>query len=595
MNPNSITSMSAQELVKLGLRFDPFAGHSAFFARPALVQRIDLLHHLIQYSELLLVVVGEHGAGKSTLLDELIARAGENWQVSRVDGEGGLTDKALVDRIITGFGETVGAPGSLAALRLLERHLEALRAKSKVAVMAIDNAQALAPEELRPFLQWATQRDSARPRVLVQCESAYLPKFLSVLRALGREDVAHPVEVPPLTEAQTDEYLQLRLERAGWSGASPFPIGVVKSIHQASGGIPGRVNALAQQVLRNLARGKSGSAAVGLLPKLRLHFGNSNLRPVAYGALGLGLTLALALGWTAMRDSDSAGETREQLVSEPIGDPTRPVVDLARVGVVEVEPRDQLAHTYGTEHPVAESASAYPQAGEDIEPALAPPASQGSQARAARLNRPDLALPKPVRANQDSTAVTADGGTTGAEAWPTPRTLEAPASALVAVSKLEEPPPLTDGHSAIAEGVPPTPVRAAQPQRDGVTATASSASGSVANGAIGSPPAATGDAGSVRAIDWLRRQAPDHYTIQLIGTHSRPAMEAFIERHDLGSQAAWFKTSHRDKDWFVVVYGIYADRKLALTELNALPAGLRRAQPWPRRVATVLAADKVQP
>jgi DamX protein len=589
--------MRAEELLKLGLRFDPFAGHSAFFSRPALVQRIDMLHHLIQYSELLLVVVGERGAGKSTLLDELTARAGENWQVSRVASEGRLTDKALVDRIITGFGETVGAPSSLAALRLLERHLEALRGKGKVALVAIDDAQALAPEVLKPVLQWATQREPTRPRILVQCESAYLPKLLSALRSLGKEDLAHPVEVPPLTEAQTDEYLQMRLERAGWSGASPFRIGVVQSIHKASGGIPGRVNELAQKVLRNLVLGKSGSAGLASLPKLRLNLGNSNLRPFAYGALGFGLTLVLALVWNSTRHSDPTGESPEQLAGERLTDPTRPSVGLARVDVNESEPTRALVSPSGAESAIIGSAPAYPHSGDALEPAADPVASEHRQASATRSDAPDLVQPEPVVAKQDATAVTAGERATRLEPWAAPSTgaLQTLGPAATTMSTLEDAAVLAGGQDTTLKRVPTTPARLPQLQPEGEVAAASSAGRLVADGTLASLSAATVDDKSARDIDWLRRQAPDHYTIQLIGTHSREAMEAFIERHGLGSQAAWFKTSHRDKDWYVVVYGIYADRKLALTELKTLPAGLRRAQPWARRVASVLAADQAQP
>jgi len=64
---------------------DPFADDAEngfFFTPPALQQRFNLLHHLIQYSDLLLMVIGEQGAGKTTLMNRLIAEANEPWRVA---------------------------------------------------------------------------------------------------------------------------------------------------------------------------------------------------------------------------------------------------------------------------------------------------------------------------------------------------------------------------------------------------------------------------------------------------------------------------------------------------------------------------------
>jgi DamX protein len=74
----------------------------------------------------------------------------------------------------------------------------------------------------------------------------------------------------------------------------------------------------------------------------------------------------------------------------------------------------------------------------------------------------------------------------------------------------------------------------------------------------------------------------------LVGTRDAGAAGKFLEDHELGSQGAWFVTSHENKPWYIVVYGIYPDNSSARTAINALPETLRARSPWPRSVASVV-------
>jgi DamX protein len=89
-------------------------------------------------------------------------------------------------------------------------------------------------------------------------------------------------------------------------------------------------------------------------------------------------------------------------------------------------------------------------------------------------------------------------------------------------------------------------------------------------------------------LDWLRKQNPSHYVIQLVGTRHAAAAGKFVDDHKLGSKAAWFVTSHENKPWYVVVYGIYPDNASARAAIKTLPDTLRAGSPWPRSVASVV-------
>jgi DamX protein len=103
-------------------------------------------------------------------------------------------------------------------------------------------------------------------------------------------------------------------------------------------------------------------------------------------------------------------------------------------------------------------------------------------------------------------------------------------------------------------------------------------------------PAVSGTVKSQTAhdLDWLRKQDRSHYVIQLVGTRDAAAAGKFLDDHELGSNGAWFVTSHESKPWYVVVYGIYPSNASARVAIEALPQALRAGSPWPRSVASVV-------
>ncbi len=89
-------------------------------------------------------------------------------------------------------------------------------------------------------------------------------------------------------------------------------------------------------------------------------------------------------------------------------------------------------------------------------------------------------------------------------------------------------------------------------------------------------------------LDWLRRQDPSHYVIQVVGARDASAVSKFLDQHDLGFKGAWFVTTHENKPWYVVDYGMYPDNRSARAAIETLPERLRAGSPWPRSVASII-------
>ncbi|RKZ35695.1 MAG: hypothetical protein DRQ41_15570 [Gammaproteobacteria bacterium] len=91
----------------------------------------------------------------------------------------------------------------------------------------------------------------------------------------------------------------------------------------------------------------------------------------------------------------------------------------------------------------------------------------------------------------------------------------------------------------------------------------------------------------INGKDWLRRQNPNAYTLQVLGVYDRLTLKKFIAQNNL-NEVAMFKTIYHDKDWYVLVYGIYQTRAQAEAALTQLPASLRNnTQPWARSLKSI--------
>jgi len=110
---------------------------------------------------------------------------------------------------------------------------------------------------------------------------------------------------------------------------------------------------------------------------------------------------------------------------------------------------------------------------------------------------------------------------------------------------------------------------------------------------LAGPARAAADAGSPaeRSESWLLAQPADHYTLQIAATRDEDNALRLLE--DL-REGALFRFRRDRESWYAVVYGVYTERKAAEQAASSLPAELRAAGPWVRRLADVQAAIRAR-
>ena len=546
--------MTLEQLQALALERSPFEEGPAgefFFATPALTQRLDLLHHLIQLSDLLIVVSGPSGAGKTSFLGKVLEGAGNHWRPCPITAVGTLGVRALLERIMGGL--DVPDRGTLddepeSRLRRLAAHLEKLAAQGDLATVVVDDAGLLEDDALELVTQLAMRSSSLRARIVLAGDGALVERVLAIAARDGAKDLVHLVELPNLTEEQTGDYLHTRLGVAGMSGDSPFSPEAVTRIRRESNGIPRAINVLAEQELASLATRVTDEARRSRLAGLLMHWWKG-LAVVAVAAVILAVAI-LVLPSQAPDNGPSAPPPR--------------IIDLATTqGSVEGAKQDGPTFViHGDPIPQSEPIRA--------EVASVAPGTQDAAERATSSAKSASDAPPPAAASKPSASSTpSDAALTSGKA---PSDEAAKPRLLDAAAPPKPPSPGAGTPRANAPQSAPAPVKSSPPPSSTSRGT----------------PKRAGVGRSIRTAAWIRAQPLGNYTIQLMGTFNRAAMRRYVVASDIGDRGAWFRSRHKGRPWFVVVYGSYPNRGAAVATAGRLPPRIAPGEPWVRKFADVV-------
>ncbi|MGH8582137.1 MAG: AAA family ATPase, partial [Gammaproteobacteria bacterium] len=290
-----------------------------YFVTPALSQRLDLLRHLIEYSDRLVMVIAERGSGKSALCARLAETAADNWRIVQAQANPMVDSRILLRDIVAAFDVDVRGPDRQSTLDALARRMVVFEETAIVPVLLVDDAHELSGEALKLLFGLAQKGSSGRGlRTVLFCE----PQIRTILDAPAlawlKNSVAHEIDLPGFDWVQTRQYLE-ELLSAGDSGLLPIDEHSARRIHQASHGLPG----LIQDRYRELSSDPPADVAtqVGVSPSKRAA-PRHRWRVLTAAALMAVVTLYIVLD----NADDDGPENASDNAAVPLGLPgTQPV------------------------------------------------------------------------------------------------------------------------------------------------------------------------------------------------------------------------------------------------------------------------------
>lgn len=558
MTETSISNTSsglAPYLSKLGLHTEPFSPDiqdEFFFLDPQRSQRLNMLYHLAQNSELLLVVTGEKGSGKTSLLQHFIDMGDDAWRSCVVDANSMMNPEQLLIQIAEGFGLPQDSVTFGTGIEMLKKRLVDMKRSELVSILIVDDAHELPAASLTMLMKLSELSDGNEGLLRIVLFSE--PQLIEILDSAALKDVryrvTHSLEIPALTEQETINYLTHRLAVAGLKDGVAFSKSELKKIYRLSAGVPGKINLHAHEIL------------LGHQPQMKKPRATGASRRVR-SSLSVLLILSLTIGITWFFSRDALHKLSQHL-AEP-ANITHDAVTNAQettkaLPLMPATPVSPAAQIDTAESPVINAPASI---ANDVP---AKDVTEGHAVNAYALRQPDIQT-RPITSIEKPLPLPAQTITTA--------TVPEQQAPVPSASDI----PHTDNKVATTS-VPVEPKSAAKPEAKPVATTTPVKT-------INAEPA-TAVVTKSSSADWLASQNPRHFTLQIMGSHERASISRVLRAHKLEpGKAGIIHTRLNNKDWFILVYGSYSSRDKARAAVSTLPKGLQITKPWPRLIGDI--------
>ncbi|MXO72326.1 XrtA/PEP-CTERM system-associated ATPase [Alteraurantiacibacter buctensis] len=213
---------------------------------------LSYLGYGLAQGEGFIVITGEVGAGKSTLVAHMMASIDPNQvtvaQVvtSKLDGE------EIVHVVAQAFGLDIEGHDKASALGSIESFLHEEARAGRRCLLVVDESQNLTVAALEELRMLSNFQLGSHP--LLQTLLLGQPEFRATLQSHPdleqlRQRVIAAHHLDPMQKGEIEPYIVHRLQKVGWNGNPAFDQRVFTEIFDASGGIPRRVNQIANRLM----------------------------------------------------------------------------------------------------------------------------------------------------------------------------------------------------------------------------------------------------------------------------------------------------------------------------------------------------------
>jgi len=518
-------------------------------------QRLDLLLHLISNLNDSLIVCGADGIGKSTVLRLVEERKLPTWSVCSISATAGLTFQRIQERLLQTIVDDPQHANFEEVDILLKGKLAQFALNSRYLILLLDDAGALMPGVLTRVCAFA--ESFGRLRLVFSMTADHLQLMVASDPVI---DNCQVIEIPPLTEQQTEEFLRNLSGKP--SGVIPFQAinsHLVQKVYRESHGVPGELLALLPEISKDgdiQITGTPFSVVSGL---------------ILLAAFGVGVFL-----WNNAREVDG-NFNAAQFVSTNLDKEKTPIDVPAlssksrktSIDSVQIRRREKsgtgvpglAANRSGTSleyssyivelsdtHEVLDLSeqSAVEYLNIDL--------SRGSSAIEDITGEGDIE--QHVRTNLHSVNPKIDD------------------AVRLGLSDDEQQAALIPDRSNSSEFATEKGVQSKsndiREADENMEKTVDVNNDSIAG---------------VKGVDWILKQDGGRYTLQLVALQDVDDIHSFVKKYSTLDGLALFRTTKKNQDWYALIHGIYPTISVAKEKARSLPQALRKS--WPRKLKSV--------
>ena len=209
------------------------------------------LEYGLSLAEGFIVITGEVGAGKTTLVRNLFKKLeGQNMVAAQLVSTQLDADDTL-RMVAAAFGVEHEGATKATLLKRIEEFLQSCLRQNKRVLLVVDEAQNLAPRAVEELRMLSNFQSADRP--LLQSFLLGQPEFRRTLQSDGmqqlRQRVIASYHLGPIDAAETQAYIQHRLDLVGWQGDPDFTTEAFQLIYAYTGGIPRKINTLCDRLM----------------------------------------------------------------------------------------------------------------------------------------------------------------------------------------------------------------------------------------------------------------------------------------------------------------------------------------------------------
>jgi len=224
-------------------------------SRPIIVgereQQLDMMLHLLEFSQMVVLVTGSSGSGKSTFLNAAGSQLAVHHQVFQLPSSRLLSE----DDLIREWSDQLGCHENSASIHLA---LGELQKRDELFCVLIDDAHLVELPVLIMLAEWSSQYENLR--IALAGDDVLLNLAHSVMMELSEKNLFHTIHLSALSDSDMDGFISEYLQQSNFS-TTPFSSRQLLQIKQLAKGNTGKLAKLLEKSLS-----KQASAGVSKFP-----------------------------------------------------------------------------------------------------------------------------------------------------------------------------------------------------------------------------------------------------------------------------------------------------------------------------------------